>query len=124
MDTIFLYPETFTLRGSYKIFCFQCVGNFGVCPDEKINFRNDASIINGERRDGFTSITYSRPFETGDRHDLKIRNGPQTIVAAIGSLDVHKMAKYHTQFHTKSEGDILKLLSLNSYLGRFMLTDY
>ena len=89
----------------------QCEGQYGVCPDERIGFRNDANIINGERRDGSTSITFSRPFETGDRHDLKIKHGPQTIVAAIGSLDVHKVAKYHTQFWTKgwfAQGFVVK----------------
>ncbi|XP_018019886.1 protein Skeletor, isoforms B/C, partial [Hyalella azteca] len=78
-----------------------CDGTYGVCPDERIGFRNDASVITGERSDGFTSITYKRPYETGDRHDLPVLNGPQTVVAAIGSLDVMKEAKYHTQFVTK-----------------------
>ncbi|KAF2359543.1 DOMON domain [Trinorchestia longiramus] len=78
-----------------------CDGTFGVCPDERIGFRNDASVITGERSEGFTSVTYKRPYETGDRHDLPVPEGPQTVVAAIGSLNVRKEAKYHTQFVTK-----------------------
>lgn len=44
----------------------QCDGKAGVCPDERIGGRNDASIVAGERRNGVTTITYTRPLQTNE----------------------------------------------------------
>ncbi|XP_042862288.1 protein Skeletor, isoforms B/C-like [Penaeus japonicus] len=81
----------------------QCDGTFGVCPDERINGRNDASVIGGERRNGITSITFSRPYETNDQMDMPISRFSDaiTVIAAIGQLNNRKEANYHDEFVTK-----------------------
>lgn len=82
----------------------QCDGTFGVCPDERVNGRNDASVIGGERRNGVTSITFSRPYETNDQLDMPISRFPDliTVIAAIGQLNTRKEANYHDEFVTKN----------------------
>ncbi|KAK8745433.1 hypothetical protein OTU49_000186 [Cherax quadricarinatus] len=75
-----------------------------MCPDERVNGRNDASVIGGERRNGVTSITFSRPYETNDQLDMPISrySDPITVIAAIGHLNTRKEANYHDDFVTKS----------------------
>nr|XP_045620798.1 protein Skeletor, isoforms B/C-like [Procambarus clarkii] len=82
----------------------QCDGTYGVCPDERVNGRNDASVIGGERRNGVTSITFSRPYETNDQLDMPISRyaDPITVIAAIGQLNTRKEANYHDEFVTKN----------------------
>lgn len=82
----------------------QCDGTYGMCPDERVNGRNDASVIGGERRNGVTSITFSRPYETNDQLDMPISrySDPITVIAAIGHLNTRKEANYHDDFVTKS----------------------
>ena len=65
--------------------------------------RNDASVIRGERKDGITSIVFSRPYDSGDRLDIAIPKDDRavTIVAAIGNLNTKKEAQYHQEFVTK-----------------------
>ncbi|KAK3890404.1 hypothetical protein Pcinc_005655 [Petrolisthes cinctipes] len=81
----------------------ECDGKQGVCPDEKVNGRNDASVIGGERKNGITSITFSRPYQTNDHMDLPILrySGAITVLAAIGHLNNRKEADYHEDFVTK-----------------------
>ncbi|XP_042228432.1 protein Skeletor, isoforms B/C-like [Homarus americanus] len=82
----------------------QCDGTSGVCPDEQVNGRNDASVIGGERRDGITSITFSRPYETNDQLDMPISRYSDNIpvIAAIGQLNARKEANYHEDLEIKS----------------------
>ncbi|XP_066978046.1 protein Skeletor, isoforms B/C isoform X3 [Macrobrachium rosenbergii] len=81
----------------------QCDGKLGVCPDERVNGRNDASIISGERNNGITTITFSRPYETNDQHDIPIPrfSDKTTIIASIGQLNGRNEANYHDEFVTK-----------------------
>jgi len=36
----------------------QCNGKKGVCPDKRVNGRNDASFLTGDRKNGITSGTH------------------------------------------------------------------
>lgn len=44
----------------------QCDGKSGVCPDEKIGGRNDVTVVAGDRKNGVTTITYTRPLQTNE----------------------------------------------------------
>lgn len=76
----------------------------GVCPDESVNGRNDASVISGERKNGVTTITFKRPYETNDKLDIPIARHSEmrTVIAAIGHLGTSKEASYHDDFITDS----------------------
>lgn len=82
----------------------QCIGMKGVCPDESVNGRNDASVIGGERKNGVTTITFKRPYDTNDHLDIPIARHPElrTVIAAIGHLSDTKEASYHDNFITDS----------------------
>ncbi|MCL4137615.1 UNVERIFIED_CONTAM: hypothetical protein GTU68_048316, partial [Idotea baltica] len=81
----------------------QCDGKLGVCPDDLTGGQNDASVISGERHDGVTSVTFSRPYETSDPSDIPISKigEPVTVIAAIGTINTKKQANYHHTFVTK-----------------------
>jgi len=36
----------------------QCDGKRGVCPDQRIGGRNDATLVRGERKNGITTGTF------------------------------------------------------------------
>lgn len=76
-----------------------------MCPDEKVNGRNDASVISGERKNGVTTITFERPYKTNDPMDIPISRTSElrTVIAAIGPLSSSKEASYHEDFITDSE---------------------
>ncbi|XP_063869693.1 protein Skeletor, isoforms B/C-like isoform X2 [Scylla paramamosain] len=80
----------------------QCTGKIGVCPDERVNGRNDASVISGERKNGVTIITFERPYKTNDPMDIPISRASEqrTVIAAIGPLSPSKEASYHEDFIT------------------------
>ena len=53
--------------------CPQCDGFEGLCPDQRVGGRNDASVIAGSRTpEDIVSVTYSRPYETMDPSDIRI----------------------------------------------------
>ncbi|KAL7639356.1 UNVERIFIED_CONTAM: hypothetical protein RMT77_009857 [Armadillidium vulgare] len=81
----------------------QCDGTLGVCPDERVNGRNDAEVIGGKRHNGITSVTYSRPYKTTDMMDIPIEKGSKHVgvIAAIGTLNTRKEANHHDVFVTK-----------------------
>ncbi|CAB0009425.1 unnamed protein product [Nesidiocoris tenuis] len=69
----------------------------GVCPDERIGGRNDVQLVNGERRNGVTTVTYRRPLHTNEPiNDRPVaRSGDTSIIAAIGPLNSNYEAYAH-----------------------------
>lgn len=52
----------------------QCDGKQGVCPDERIGGKNDIQFLFGERKNGVTTIKYTRPLQTNEPiNDLAIK---------------------------------------------------
>lgn len=90
---------------------YQCDGTLGVCPDERVNGRNDAEVIGGKRHNGITSVTYSRPYKTTDMMDIPIEKGSKHVgvIAAIGTLNTRKEANHHDVFVTKGKSQRLGL---------------
>lgn len=58
--------RTFRAVDYYLSHTAQCDGKVGVCPDERIGGRDDVVVLNGERKNGVTTITYSRPLQTNE----------------------------------------------------------
>ena len=80
-----------------NIYCFQCDGKSGVCPDERIGGRNDAVLVSGERKNGVTTIVYRRPLQTNEPiNDRAILTDVEvSVIAAIGPLNSRKEANAH-----------------------------
>ncbi|XP_074032927.1 protein Skeletor, isoforms B/C isoform X2 [Leptinotarsa decemlineata] len=76
----------------------QCDGKQGVCPDERIGGRNDATLISGSRANGITSITFRRPLKTNEAiNDQPIPlQGEVSVIAAFGPLNALKEANAHS----------------------------
>lgn len=76
----------------------QCDGKHGVCPDERIGGRNDVTLISGERKNGVTTITFSKPLQTNEAiNDRAIpSHGETSVIAAFGFLNGRKEANAHT----------------------------
>lgn len=76
----------------------QCDGKTGVCPDERIGGRNDVTLLSGDRRNGITTITYSRPLQTNEAlNDRPIPSqGEVSVIAAFGPLNARKEANAHS----------------------------
>ncbi|XP_018319148.1 protein Skeletor, isoforms B/C isoform X2 [Agrilus planipennis] len=83
----------------------QCDGKLGVCPDERIGGRNDVILLNGERKNGVTTITYTRPLQTNEAiNDRPIPSqGEVSIIAAIGPLNARKEANAHSPMDKNSD---------------------
>lgn len=64
---------TFHAEDYYISHNAQCDGKQGVCPDERIGGRNDATLISGSRDNGITTVTFRRPLKTNEAiHDQPI----------------------------------------------------
>lgn len=76
----------------------QCDGKQGVCPDERIGGRNDVTLISGERKNGITTITYTRPLQTNEAiNDRAIPSeGDVGVIAAFGPLNARREANAHS----------------------------
>ncbi|KAK0183368.1 hypothetical protein PV327_001417 [Microctonus hyperodae] len=85
----------------------QCDGHKGVCPDERVGGRNDAILIDGERKNGITTVTYMRPMRTNEPvKDRMIPEGRETsVIAAIGTINDRGEANAHWA-GDKTEEDI------------------
>ncbi|BES96550.1 Electron transfer DM13 [Nesidiocoris tenuis] len=88
---------TFHAVDYYMSATSQCDGQNGVCPDERIGGRNDVQLVNGERRNGVTTVTYRRPLHTNEPiNDRPVaRSGDTSIIAAIGPLNSNYEAYAH-----------------------------
>lgn len=107
----------------------QCDGKVGVCPDERIGGRNDVTLISGERKNGVTTIKYSRPLQTNEAvNDRSIPlNAEVNVIAAFGLLNSRKEANAHL-FPDKTTEDIRIdfsrnddhncTISLDSFVGK------
>ncbi|CAG7815899.1 unnamed protein product [Allacma fusca] len=84
----------------------QCDGKHGVCPDSRIQGKNDVSVIDGYRKNGVTTVLFKRPFTTGESntYDLDLDN-EVNIMLAIGVLNNRKEANYHYGERTSPEDD-------------------
>lgn len=76
----------------------QCDGKAGVCPDERIGGRDDVTLISGDRKNGVTTIKYSRPLQTNEAvNDRPIPSqGEVNVIAAFGLLNARKEANAHS----------------------------
>lgn len=85
----------------------QCDGKSGVCPDERIGGRNDVTILHGERDNGITSITYTRPLHTNEAiNDRPIpENEPVSVIAAFGTLN-SRMEVNALSMKDRTESDV------------------
>lgn len=75
----------------------QCDGKSGVCPDERIGGRNDVRVVSGSRKNGVTTVTYTKPLQTNEAvNDRPIPSaGEVSVIAAIGALNSRKEANAH-----------------------------
>lgn len=76
----------------------QCDGKLGVCPDERIGGRNDVTLLSGERKNGITTIIYTRPLQTNEAvNDRAIPSqGEISVIAAFGPLNSRREANAHS----------------------------
>ncbi|XP_055333028.1 LOW QUALITY PROTEIN: protein Skeletor, isoforms B/C-like [Paramacrobiotus metropolitanus] len=66
----------------------ECMAPMGVCPDLRVGGSNNVDIVSSSHADGYTSVTYKRRINTGDRLDQVINPTVDTyIVWAIGPLN-------------------------------------
>ncbi|XP_011136070.1 protein Skeletor, isoforms B/C isoform X2 [Harpegnathos saltator] len=92
----------------------QCDGKKGVCPDKRIGGRNDAVFVHGERKNGITTVTYTRPLSTNE--PVKDRMIPETetsVIAAIGPLNARGEANAHERFDKTTEDIRIDFTSRN-----------
>nr|XP_022918431.1 protein Skeletor, isoforms B/C isoform X1 [Onthophagus taurus] len=91
------HDEMFKAVDYYMSTTAQCDGKTGVCPDEVIGGRNDVVFISGEKSDGVTSITYTKPLQTNEAvNDRAIPSrGNVSVIAAIGRLNSKGEANAH-----------------------------
>ena len=75
----------------------QCDGRNGVCPDQRIGGQNDVVLKYGDRRNGVTTVRYTRPLVTNE--PIKDRvippRGEVNVIAAIGPLNSRNEANSH-----------------------------
>ncbi|XP_039308067.1 protein Skeletor, isoforms B/C isoform X2 [Solenopsis invicta] len=92
----------------------QCDGKRGVCPDQRIGGRNDASLVHGERKNGITTVTYTRPLRTNEpEKDRIIPERETSVIAAIGSLNSRGEANAHERFDKTTEDIRIDFTSRN-----------
>ncbi|XP_026828705.1 protein Skeletor, isoforms B/C isoform X2 [Ooceraea biroi] len=82
----------------------QCDGKRGVCPDKRVGGRNDAVFVHGERKNGITTVTYTRPLRTNEPvKDKMIPERETTVIAAIGPLNSQGEANAHERLDKTTE---------------------
>ncbi|XP_020298451.1 protein Skeletor, isoforms B/C isoform X2 [Pseudomyrmex gracilis] len=82
----------------------QCDGKKGVCPDKRVGGKNDAVFVHGERKNGITTVTYTRPLRTNEpEKDRMIPERETSVIAAIGPLNVRGEANAHEKFDKTTE---------------------
>ncbi|KAG5311456.1 SKEL1 protein, partial [Acromyrmex insinuator] len=92
----------------------QCDGKRGVCPDQRIGGRNDAILVHGERQNGITTVTYTRPLRTNEpEKDRMIPERETSVIAAIGSLNARGEANAHERFDKTTEDIRIDFTSIN-----------
>lgn len=88
---------TFHADDYYMSATAQCDGRNGVCPDQRIGGGNDVTLKYADRRNGVTTVRYTRPLITNDA--IKDRNIPTNtdvnVIAAIGPLNSRNEANSH-----------------------------
>ncbi|XP_076668171.1 protein Skeletor, isoforms B/C isoform X3 [Andrena cerasifolii] len=85
----------------------QCDGTNGVCPDERVGGKNDAVLLDGERKNGVTTVTYTRPLRTNEPvMDRMIPEVETSVIAAIGPLNLRGEANAHQSALDKTTEDI------------------
>lgn len=89
--------RVFRAEDYYMSATSQCDGKGGVCPDDRIGGRNDVKLISGDRKNGITTVIYTRPLTTNDAvNDRGIpSDGEVNVIAAIGPLNSRKEANSH-----------------------------
>ncbi|CAL7946334.1 unnamed protein product [Xylocopa violacea] len=92
----------------------QCDGRKGVCPDVRVGGKNDAVLIHGERKNGVTTVTYTRPLRTNEPvKDRMIPNEETSVIAAIGPLNSRAEANAHHSFDRTTEDIRIDFTSRN-----------
>lgn len=68
-----------------------------MCPDQRIGGHNDVILRYGDRRNGVTTVRYTRPLVTNE--PIKDRvippRGEVNVIAAIGPLNSRNEANSH-----------------------------
>lgn len=76
----------------------QCDSRNGVCPDARVGGKNDVILKGGERKNGVTTVRYTRPLVTNE--PIKDRpipsHGEVNVIAAIGPLNSRNEANSHS----------------------------
>lgn len=95
----------------------QCDGKQGVCPDERIGGRNDVTLISGHRKNGITTITYTRPLQTNEAiNDRAIpTEGDVNVIAAVGPLNTRREANSHSDRDKTIEDFTIDFSTLNDH---------
>ncbi|XP_015597232.1 protein Skeletor, isoforms B/C isoform X2 [Cephus cinctus] len=102
----------------------QCDGKRGVCPDERVGGKNDATLIHGERNNGITKVTYTRPMRTNELEKDKIIPDTDTsIIAAIGPLNSRREANAHNKMDVTTEDIRIDFTSTNDHSCKNSLYD-
>lgn len=92
----------------------QCDGKRGVCPDKRVGGRNDAVFVKGERKNGITTVTYTRPLRTNEPvKDRMIPERETSVIAAIGPLNSRGEANAHERFDKTTEDIRIDFTSSN-----------
>ncbi|CAL1688330.1 unnamed protein product [Lasius platythorax] len=92
----------------------QCDGKRGVCPDKRVGGRNDAVFVHGERNNGITTVTYTRPLRTNEPvKDRMIPEKETSVIAAIGHLNARGEANAHERFDKTTEDIRIDFTSSN-----------
>ncbi|XP_055697831.1 protein Skeletor, isoforms B/C isoform X2 [Phlebotomus papatasi] len=100
-DVVVAFYDTkkriFWAEDYYMSHLSQCDGKHGVCPDKRIGGRNDVMVISGDRKNGVTSVRYSRPLQTNEPiNDRPIPVDREiSVIGAIGPLNSEKEANAH-----------------------------
>lgn len=103
----------------------QCDGKTGVCPDERIGGRNDVTLLSGDRRNGITTITYSRPLQTNEAlNDRPIPSqGEVSVIAAFGPLNARREANAHSMTDKTTNDYRIDFSDLNDHDCSISLDD-
>ncbi|XP_034940095.1 protein Skeletor, isoforms B/C isoform X2 [Chelonus insularis] len=107
--------KAFIAEDYYMSDLAQCDGKKGVCPDERLGGRNDVVYIDGHRKDGVTTVVYTRPLRTNEPEKDRIipESGETSVIAAIGTFNERGEANAHWAGDKTSEDIRIDFTSKN-----------
>ncbi|UCG55419.1 MAG: hypothetical protein JSV32_04250, partial [Dehalococcoidia bacterium] len=85
----------FVKNGETNVYDMFSTGDFGPHqPDVKLGGTNDILEFACSEQDGFTTIEFKRPLDTGDDYDKPLSKGINKIIWSYGSVD--ELNRKHT----------------------------